>query len=297
MIYLLLIGFALAFVFSITFRTLLLHLPKTVFYLLRDGYRYLRYRRWNECPTGLIRAFIGLFGKGKTLSAVHYVVSLFRQYNDKPVYDFKQKKWLVQKIHIISNVELLGIPYEKFVSLSQIVKVSNDYREKDLVNGTRTIHLVLGDEFSVQMNSRKFKDNIDAFFLNTLLTCRHHHISLFYTAQRFGHVDALLRQVTSDVIECGKSWRVMVWKKYDAYELENCSNPLLIRPLARSGWFISDKDFEAYDTLACVDNLSKSCSEGDMLTEEQILALQRATPTDMESITNPSRKYLRKSRK
>ena len=50
------------------------------------------------------------------------------------------------------------------------------------------------------------------------MTCRHHYISLYYTAQRFGHVDALLRQVTS---YCDKLWRFQRLKYYDAWELEN----------------------------------------------------------------------------
>lgn len=41
------------------------------------------------------------------------------------------------------------------------------------------------DELSVQMNSRSFKDNFNAYFLNTLLCCRHYHISFYGSAQRF----------------------------------------------------------------------------------------------------------------
>lgn len=84
----------------------------------------------------------------------------------------------------------LSIPYEDFVSLQQVVLCAEKNGTYDKENDTLTVTLVLGDEFSVQMNSRNFKSNIDPLFLNTLLTCRHYHISLYYTAQRFGHVDA-----------------------------------------------------------------------------------------------------------
>ena len=131
-----------------------------------------------------------------------------------------------------------------------------------------TCVLVLGDEFSVQMNSRSFKTNIDPLFLNTILTCRHHHISLIYTAQRFSHVDALLRQVTSYVVQCDKLWRVMRQKYFDAWELENANSPSLCKPLRRSGWFVSNIDYNAYDTLACVGNLVKSMKDGDMISEQ-----------------------------
>jgi len=227
---------------------------------------------------------------------VHKVVSLYKWYNDKKIFDFNRKKWVTQKIHIISNVSL-AIPYEDFISMAQIVAVADRMRAVDEKNDTLTCTIVLGDEFSVQLNSRSFKSNIDPLFLNTLLTCRHHHISLIYTSQRFNHVDALLRQVTSYVYTCNKIWRIMVHEQYDAFDLENASDPTLIKPKRRFGWFIKDAAFNAYDTLACVGNLTKSCKEGDMLSEEQILELQRNNPVNIDGIVNPSRKLKRASKK
>lgn len=281
---------------SVCVRVVITHPVSTIKYAFIDLYMYFRYHQWNNCSTGTIICYVGLFGKGKTLSAVHKVCKLYKRYNDKRVFDFNRSKWVTQKIHIISNVTLV-IPYEDFVSLSQIVAVADRMRAVDEENDTLTCTIVLGDEFSVQLNSRSFKSNIDPLFLNTLLTCRHHHISLIYTSQRFNHVDALLRQVTSTVYTCNKCWRIMVHEEYDAYELENASDPTLIKPKSRFGWFITDKAFQAYDTLACVGNLSKSCKEGDMLTEQEILDLQRNNPADLDGIVNPSRKLKRASKK
>lgn len=297
MLYLLLIGLALACWLSVCVRVAVCHPIKTVCYAVRDFVDYIRYRKWDLCGSGTITCYAGLFGRGKTLSAVHSVMEKYRRYNDRQVWDPARKKWVTQKIHVISNVELLGIPYERFISLSQIVRVADTVRQRDELNDTLTVTLVLGDEFSVQLNSRNFKNNIDPLFLNTLLTCRHHHISLVYTSQRFGHVDALLRQVTSFVITCDKCWRIMVHGQYDAYELENASSPAMVKPLRRFGWFICDADFNAYDTLSCVDNLSKSCREGDMLSEAEILALQQNTPSDMAAVSRPSRKYFKNQKK
>lgn len=296
MLTLLLIGIVFACIMSVCVRVILTHPVSTVFYGVKDTYRYFRFHQWNECSTGTISCYVGLFGKGKTLSAVHKVVKLYKRYNNKKIYDFNRKKWVTQKVHIISNVTL-AIPYEDFVSLSQIVAVADRMRAIDEQNDTLTCTIVLGDEFSVQLNSRSFKSNIDPLFLNTLLTCRHHHISLIYTSQRFNHVDALLRQVTSYVYTCNKVWRIMVHEQYDAFELENASDPTLIKPKSRFGWFIRDAAFNAYDTLACVGNLTKSCKEGDMLTEEQILELQRNNPANLDGIVNPSRKLKRASKK
>lgn len=281
---------------SVCFRVIVCHPFKSVYNAVKDFYKYMRYHQWNNCKTGELRCYVGLFGKGKTLSAVHYILKKYNKYNNKKVYDFDRKKWVTQRVHIISNVEL-ALPYEKFVSLSQLVNVAETMRAYDLEHDTLTVTLVLGDEFSVQLNSRSFKTNIDPLFLNTLLTCRHHHISLIYTSQRFNHVDALLRQVTSIVVTCNKCWRVMVHGSYDAYELENASDPTLVRPKARFGWFISDRDYSAYDTLACVGNLTKSCKAGDMLSENEILALQCNTPDNMENVGNPSRHFIKIQRK
>jgi len=262
----------------------------------RDLYRYIRYKGWRNCKTGKLICYIGLFGKGKTLSAVHYICRKYHKYNNRLVYDFSRKKWVRQKVHIISNVDL-SLPYEKFKSLSQIVYVADAMHKRDIENDTLTVTLVLGDEFSVQLNSRKFKDNIDPLFLNTLLTCRHHHIELVYTSQRFNHVDALLRQVTSVVISCNKCWRVMVHHKYDAYELEYAADPTQVKSLSSFGWFITDDDYASYDTLACVDNLAKSCKAGDMLTENQIISLQCNQGVNMEAVSRPSRKFIRLQKK
>lgn len=294
--YILIILFVVAFIFSHVFRVIVENPIQSIKYFFKDIPLYFKYKKWRNCRTGTIVCYAGLFGKGKTLSAVHKVVSIYKRYNNKRIYDYERKMWVVQKIHIISNVTL-NIPYEKFISLAQIVSIADRYAKIDKENDTLTIHIVFGDEFSVQLNSRSFKSNIDPLFLNTLLTCRHHHISLIYTAQRFNHVDALLRQVTSDVVICDKVWRAMIHRVYDAYELENASNPLDVRSKKILGWFVRDEDYNAYDTLACVENLAKSCASGDMLSETEILALQQNSASDPESNINPSRKFIKRMKK
>lgn len=290
MMILVLIVFAFAYMLSVCFRLTVQNPHYFIFYGVRDIYNYFRYRKWNNCQTGHLICYTALFGRGKTLSVVHYIVGMYRKYNGKMVYDFSRKKWVKQVVHVISNVSL-SIPYEDFVSLEQIVRVAESFREIDEVNDTLTVTLVLGDEFSVQMNSRSFKSNIDPLFLNTLLTCRHHHITLVYDAQRFNHVDALLRQVTSYVVECNKVWRFQIHNYYDAYQLENASDPTMVKSYRRTGFFIRDRDFSAYDTLACVGNLKKAVSSGDMMTEEEIIALQRNNPDNLDVVV-PSRRLL-----
>lgn len=280
-----------------TLRCAVTHPVSVVTNGVRDLWTYVRHKEYNLYVTGELVAYTGLFGKGKTLSAVHRVVEAYECYDGKPVWCRRRKKMVTQRIHVISNVSL-SIPYEDFVSLEQIVLDAERKQLYDDEHDTLTATLVLGDEFSVQMNSRSFKTNIDPLFLNTILTCRHYNISLYYTAQRFGHVDALLRQVTSYVLECDKLWRFQRLTAYDAWDLENATNSQLVAPISRSCWFVRNKDYEAYNTLACVGNLKKSMKAGDMMTEAEILQLQQNTQqANMDAVAKPSKRWQRNRRK
>lgn len=281
---------------SPTFRCAVLHPLGTVVNILCDSVEWLIHCGWRRCKdTGLIVAYCGLFGKGKTLSLVHRAVRCYKKYNNKRVYDKFRKKWVTQKINIYSNVEL-NIPYIPFKSMQQMVDVATNRQAIDEANDTLTISLFIGDEFSVQMNSREFKKNFNPLLLNTILCCRHHFIGLMFSAQRFGHVDCLLRQVTSYVVDCGKTWRLIRNYQYDAWEMENATNVMLLKPYRRKCWFAKNKDFSAYNTLACVDNLIKDCKQGKTLSESEILALQGYDSVGVQGIVRPSRK-LKKARK
>lgn len=271
-------------------RVLITKFPLWFGLTLKDVFYWFKDRKFFVCPSGKIIAFCGLFGKGKTLSMVHYVTRMYRRYNNRRV--FVNGKWRLQKINVVSNVTL-SIPYTRFTGLRQIVDIA---KQKDELDGDDYyfVTLVVGDEFSVQLNSRSFKDNIDALFLNTLLTSRHYAISLFYSSQKFLLVDKLLREVTFWVYDCNKLGRIMVHNVYDAFDMENATNLTLIKPLHRTGWLIFDRDFAAYDTLACVGNLVKSSESGDMLTTSEILENLGVTESDYESVIHQSGKLKRR---
>lgn len=258
------------YVYSVGFRLFIDKPIRFTSYIPKDLFFYFtRYKNIPKKP--FINVYVGLFGSGKTLSAVHDVIEFYQTYNNKKVYDDRIKEYVTQKVFILSNVHLNGIPYRHFHSLQQLVNIGRWRHHTDKKKKQRTITIVLGDEFSVQMNSRSFKTNIDPLFLNALLTSRHALIhGFFLTSQRFEHLDALLRQVTSNVIECKKLWRIQRNDYYDAYQREHCSRPEDLKPIERSGWFVTDRDYQSYDTLAVVENLSKACSEGDMITEKEI---------------------------
>ena len=255
----------------------------------------VKFKRQNNYRTGDLNIYCGYFGSGKTLSLVHKVVGIYRHYDGLTVWDSARKKFVTQRVLVLSNVDLC-IPYVHLESLAQIVAVSDDNKRFDDEHDTLTCTVVCMDELSVQMNSRSFKDNIDAYFLNTLMCCRHYHISFYGSAQRFAHVDKLMRDVTMSVIQCRKVWRFQLNTYYDAWEMENATNPEMIKPLARRCWFVRNSDYAAYDTLAVVQNLQKKYNSGDILSETEILANQSPTAPNMDAVSNVSRRYLRRQK-
>ena len=265
-------------------------------YILTENVRFStdshahKHKQGNLRKTGNLDIFCGYFGNGKTLSLVKQVVCReYKRYDGLTVWCNRRQKFVTQRILILSNVDLC-VPYERLTGLAQVCAISKANEIYDDEHDTLTITIVCMDELSVQMNSRSFKDNINAYFLNTLMCCRHYHISFYGSAQRFQHVDKMLRDVTMNVVQCKKVWRFQFNSYYDGFQLENAQDPTLVRPLRRACWFVTDADYNAYDTLQVVDNLQKSFNENDMLTEAEILANQAApAPVGMDAVT-PSRK-------
>lgn len=264
------IFFGLLFlIFFIPFlRVVFLHFFEWLSLSISDFIKFLSTRSFNTCPCGTITCFSGLFGYGKTLSAIHHIRSLYLKYDGKRV--FYKGCWRTNKVIVLSNVHFSDIPYVKLFSLRQIVETCRklDKFEQDKYCVT---FLILIDEASTQLNSRDFKTNISPMFLNTLLTSRHYRISIYYTSQRFLLVDKLLREVTFDVVECHRIGRVQCQKIYSAYELENCSNISIVKPRSSRAWLIRNSDYNAYDTTECVDNLEKDMLNAKMLSDDEIL--------------------------
>lgn len=261
---------------------------KTIKNAFIDFFNWCRYKQWNNAYYGFIDCYTGLFGRGKTLSATHRVISLYNRYNGKRVYDPFRKKWVTQVVCVLSNVNLTSIPYIHLDSMFQAVEYSKNAQEYDLLHDTLTITYTLIDEASTQLNSRSFKTNFsNPLLLNTILTSRHWKLGFILTSQRFNHMDALMRQVTQNVINCKKVWRFQLLNYYDAWELENSTNIELVKPIRRTCWFVTNKDYANYDTHACVDTLSKDPS--DQLSSEEVMNLLGYNP-DADTVVHTSRR-------
>lgn len=202
-----------------------------------DLYRYFKYREWRNWGGFGLRIYVGMFGTGKSLSAVRYVRANARKYG----------------LNVISNIVLKDIPYTPLVNYKQII---------DAPPNT----IILIDEVSTVFNARSWKDfNINLLF--QLLQCRKNRKQLVCTAQRFGHVDKLLRDITAEVIVCRKNWRVCRNYAYDGADYENTPAQFAIKPLWRLAYSATDDLYHSYDTDEIIDNAKKA----DFISNEEIL--------------------------
>lgn len=270
--------------------------PKVIYYGVKDIYSYVKEKRWRLCNVLGIHSFDGIFGTGKTLSCAHRARMIYHAYDGLRVFCPRQRKWVTQKINIVSNFEFKTIPFVPLESLQQVVDLSVSMKKFDDEHGTRTVTVVAIDEAGSELNSRDFKKNIDPYTLNAIVTCRHNNICIFWMCQRFHMADKLMRDVTSNVYSCKKIWRFEFLRVFDGWELENATNPDLLPCKRVDSFFITDDDYNAYDTYATVEKLKKNAEEGRMLSEDEILAHQSVMPSSYTDELNKAIKHSRRKR-
>lgn len=253
-----------------------------------DLYNYFKHKEYNRCHffgrIYMITAYRNkVFGSGKTLDMTMIARAVYNKYNNLPVWSESAQDFVIQHIHLISNVELLDVPYTPFVSAEQLKNVEQD--EEDIT-------IFVFDEVGAIWNSRNYKDNINTELLKRLLQVRKNKIGILCTAQRFKFVDALLRQTTGSLYCVNKAWRILSVREYDAVSFENCDNIDMIKPLSKSFKFVFNKDYAAYDTSAIVDDLKKA----DMLTDSEILAAQGVIEPNIDFATGIKRRFRKRKR-
>lgn len=253
-----------------------------------DLYNYFKHKEYNRCHffgrIYMITAYRNkVFGSGKTLDMTMIARAVYNKYNNLPVWSESAQDFVIQHIHLISNVELLDVPYTPFVSAEQL---------KNVEQGEEDITIFVFDEVGAIWNSRNYKDNINTELLKRLLQVRKNKIGILCTAQRFKFVDALLRQITGSLYCVNKTWRILSVREYDAVSFENCDNIDMIKPLSKSFKFVFNKDYSAYDTSAIVDDLKKA----DMLTDNEILAAQGVIEPNIDFATGIKRRFRKRKR-
>ena len=262
------------------------HLLKWAF---KDGYSYLKHKDYNVCHEwGNIRLNCAtssqVFGCGKTLLLVIRARYIYNRYNNKKIWDYDNNCWCIQRIHIISNVELFDIPYIKFTSVQQLIDIQKfKFNKQDV-----TIFLL--DESGAIFNSRNYRDNISTEFLTRLLQSRKHKVALYMTSQRFQFTDKILREVCSTVTCCQKWWRVVKSADYDAYDLEHAQDTSLVRPRKIEYKFIFDSDYHSYNSYQLVEDLRKDYKPNEYLDTKEILETYGLSSPDLDLVKNPSRR-------
>lgn len=269
-----LIAFAVAFFSSPMFRCFLFHIPRTVFYTLKDTFNYIRFRKWEKFDKYFgIDMYIGMFGHGKTLAMSHKVRELYNRYGDS--------------IRVVSNYKLFDIPYVELINFEQLVKYgTEDDKENEQYVGT----VVCIDEISSVLSHRNYA-SFPMDLLGLICQPRKKNVYIMCTAQRFFMVDKLFRSLATNVIDCNKLWRFQNYRVYDGWEYENATVGSLIRPKGRGCWFVNDKDYSAYDTSEIIDKNKAS----DFISNE--LALERKGIEDSKVINTHGFKATRKAKK
>lgn len=248
-----------------------------------DLYYYFKHKEYNRCKEfGMIRLNCAtdnqVFGCGKTLMLVIRARYIYKKYNNKLVWDFDLDQFVVQKIHIISNVELFDVPYIKWSGVNQLIDIDK------MGFGSQDITLYLLDESGAIFNSRNFRDNISSDFLTRLLQSRKNKCALYMTSQRFQFTDKILRETCNMVYFCKKKWRIVKTVAYSAYDVEHCLSIDLIKPKEISYRFIFDSDYHSYNSYQLVEDLRKEYNPNDMLDTSEILNTYGDRVVDLNTV-------------
>lgn len=242
-------------------RFLPMQLHNLVYYMPVDIYRYVKYKKKNECPNfGYIKVFCGYFGSGKSLSAVDEVISIYKRYNGLVVWNEDLQTFLKQKVTIISNLDLKGVPYVEWTSEQQFINYEVTPSE---------VVLFLVDEIGTVWNNRDFKNfNPDVF--QNIVQSRKRKMAIYGTLPDFLGTDINIRRYTHQVVQCSKTWRFVKHRYFNPRDVENCNNIDMIQPIDIKYLFVKDKQYKQYDTYKMIEKLTNDMIGGKMLTYNEL---------------------------
>lgn len=248
MIIVIVIAFLVLWFFLPVFRVAVKNLPFVIFYYIKDTINYIRSQGW-KYGKGLygITIFVGMFGCGKTLSMVHRIRKIYNVYGDR--------------VRILSNIDLVDIPYIKLVNFNQIVELQKECTDYDLT-------VVVIDEIEHVLSHRNYA-KFPLAMLGTITQQRKLKppVYMLCTAQRFFMVDKLFRSLCTDVVDCNKYWRFVRNNVYDAWDVESKSSFDNCKLKSSLYWFVHDDDYYSYDTL----DLVTSSSSDDFISNDEAL--------------------------
>lgn len=229
-------------------KELIKHIITFICWKLYDVFDYYKNKKWLNFDGFGLHVYVGMFGSGKTSTMVHDAYKICKNYS---------------QVTLLTNMSIKNFP-----SHTKVIKLENYNQIITAPPNT----LILLDEISNIFNSRNWKkEGIPANLLGCLLQVRKERKMLYCTAQRFQHVDALIRQITFSVREC-KCWcgRWNWITMFDAWEYEN-ENPM--KPARAYGLYSfiqTNKIRSLYDTMEMVEQIKKT----EYISDAEILEKQ-----------------------
>lgn len=290
------IGLVIAFIFIKALRYAVFNFDQLLISAIVNAFNYARYKEYNYPDMiGSIDCFVAhtdkVFGCCKTLSAVVRAKRIYDRYNGKMTFDYKCQNphWITWQVRVISNVDIKGVPVEPFQNFDQLVKLATEDTD-----GILTV--VVLDECNAVLNSRNFKSNFqNEEQIRSIVTCRHNNIYMMLVGQRFKYLDALVRNMSDNVIECVHLplFNTVIHYVYSAYDLETCDNPKMIKRLDLRFNYIYQSEYKLYDTKALVGMIAKTPSR----SSAEIVAQKGNSGSDLEAARHLSAKGKRLQKK
>lgn len=246
--------------------------------IIKDFIRLTKNREWNKFNYWGLHLYLGMFGGGKTISAVKRVYEICKRHKG---------------VTVLTNLNLFNFPKD-----TTIIKLVNSRQILDLPDKS----IVLIDEIGSIFNSRDFagsKKSVPKPVYQLILQCRHRRITLFGTVQRWNLLDKQLRDIADTVTVCHSYLsdplcRYTTNSTYNAQEYDKWfTNPLL--PLRRTGYsaFVQTDDLRSkYDTIEMVEGML----EAEYVPDEQILQNREGidfSPEDFGGDKKTKRKFKR----
>lgn len=232
-------------------------IPYRLYYFIIDTYKYYKNKEYEKFNLYGLYIYVGMFGSSKTISITRRAKKLAKRYKN---------------LKILTNYQLYNFPKH-----TEIIPLKNFQQIIDVEGDT----LILIDEISSIFNSRNWaKGGIPYDLIGLLLQVRKQRKVIFATAQIYKQVDALLRQITYEVVECstvslGVSRRLVINKHYDAFEYEQTMDTYGVKPmpLRRFTFIQTDELRKSYDTMEMIDKAKKQ----EFLSSKEILEKQGIT--------------------
>ncbi len=223
-------------------------------WFFHDMYLYIKNHGADKFEGWGLHIYLGKFGAGKTCSMVRDVYNLCCRYKN---------------LTVITNLRLDNFPED-----TNILPLNNIQDILDAPDNT----IVVVDEIGTIFNSRDFmrgKDNcLPKILFQHICQCRHRHMMIFGTVQRWGFLDKQLRDITSDVCLCSAfashPFSRMITNTFYTAEDYDLFYQSPLRPLAHIGrevWIQTDFYRNLYDTKEMVNAMLTDTS---YISDEEI---------------------------